>query len=246
MTRSTDPGTTPAPGTPGKVGKSQYAYDWIRRRITTGAYGPGHRLVLSTLAAELSMSVVPVREAIGRLTAEGLITSEHNIGARVVMVDAAQYRLAMQVINVIESAATALATPYLTAEDIARARELNEAMRTGLADLDSRRFGTLNQEFHHILYARCPNPRLLGIVEAEWARLGHLRDSIFTLVPGRAPESVREHDAILDLITEDTPLEQVEQAVRHHRADSLAAFLSNRHPTGRAAADSVGRRARGA
>lgn len=209
--------------------KSQRAYEWIRQRITTGAFSPGYRLVLSSLAADLDMSVVPVREAIRRLTAEGLVTFEHNIGARVSMVDPSQYRYAMQVINVVESAATALAAPALTAADIARARELNDVMRSGLADLDSRLFSALNQEFHHTLYSRCPNPRLLEVVEVEWSRLGHLRDSIFSFVPGRAPESVCEHDALLDLIEQGAPQAEIEQAVRQHRTGSLTAFLSNQH-----------------
>lgn len=211
------------------VSKSQRAYEWIRQRITTGAYGPGYRLVLTSLAGDLEMSVVPVREAIRRLTAEGLVTFEHNVGARVAMVDAAQYRYAMQVISVVESAATALASRHLTTADLSRARELNEVMRSGLADLDSRLFSALNQEFHHTLYAKCPNPRLLEVVEVEWARLGHLRDSIFSFVPGRAPESVCEHDALIDLIATEAPLEEIERAVRQHRTGSLSAFLSNQH-----------------
>jgi len=211
------------------VSKSQRAYEWIRERITTGAFGPGYRLVLTSLASELSMSVVPVREAVRALSAEGLVTFERNVGARVAMVDASQYRYTMQVISVIESAATALAAPHLTADDLARARELNEVMRSGLADLDSRLFSALNQEFHHTLYARCPNPRLLEIVEVEWARLGHLRESIFTFVPGRAPESVCEHDALIELIEQGAEVSEIEQAVRRHRTGSLAAFLENRH-----------------
>lgn len=204
--------------------KSEIAYGWIRDRIRSGTFGPGYRLVLSTLATRLDMSVVPVREAISRLTAEGLVSFERNVGARVAMVDASQYLVAMEVISVIESAATALAAPHLSAQDVSRARELNEVMRSGLDDFDSRLFSALNQEFHHTLYARCPNPRLLEIVEVEWARLGHLRDSIFGFVPWRPRESVCEHDALLDLIEAAADLEDIERAVRAHRTGSLTAF----------------------
>jgi len=209
-----------------EVGKHRRAYEWIRERITSGRYGPGYRLVLTSLAAELSMSVVPVREAIRELTAEGLVTFERNVGARVAMVDASQYRSAMQVISVVESAATALSARHLTAADLNRARELNDVMRSGLVDLDSQLFSGLNQQFHHTLYARCPNPRLVEIVDLEWARLGHLRDSIFTFVPGRAPDSVAEHDALLGLIESGASPEQIEQAVRQHRNGTLTAFLT--------------------
>ena len=63
--------------------KAETAYAWIRERIRTREYEPGYRLVLSTIAEALEVSVVPVREAIRQLEAEGLVTYERNVGARV-------------------------------------------------------------------------------------------------------------------------------------------------------------------
>lgn len=208
--------------------KSQIAQEWIRGQITSGAFGPGYRLVLSTVATQLGMSVVPVREAISHLTAEGLVTFERNVGASVAMADPNRYIHAMEVITVLESAATALSAPHLTQGDLAHARELNTAMRGALSDFDSRRFGALNQKFHHTLYSRCPNPRLLEMVDAEWARLGHLRDSIFGFVPHRPQESVCEHDDLLALIEGGQTPDRIEQAVRRHRTGSLDAFRTHR------------------
>ncbi|MGW6487082.1 GntR family transcriptional regulator [Streptomyces sp. NPDC055056] len=223
----TGAGPERATGTAQSTSKSQAAYEWIRGRITTGSFGPGYRLVLSTLATQLGMSSVPVREAISRLTAEGLVTWERNVGASVAMVDPDRYIHAMEVITVLESAATALATPHLTRKDLARARELNAVMRGGLTDFDSRLFSTLNQEFHHLLYVKCPNPRLLEAVEVEWSRLGHMRDSVFGLVPHRPQESVCEHDGLLDLIEGGGTFDQIEKAVRRHRTRSLDAFRTH-------------------
>ncbi|MFG1928789.1 GntR family transcriptional regulator [Cryptosporangium sp. NPDC048952] len=210
--------------------KSQIAYRWIRERIATGAFGPGYRLVLSALAAELSMSVVPVREAVRALTAERLVTFERHVGARVALVDGAQYRFAMQTISMLEGAATALAAPFLTAEDIARARELNDVVRRGLPDLDPRVFRAVNQELHRTLYARCPNPRLLELLGAEWIRLGNLPDSITGLVAGRAAAVVDEHAALIDLMESGAAADTIERAVRRHRAGSVTADLAVRHP----------------
>lgn len=209
------------------LSKSGIAYEWLRERIRSGAFGPGYRLVQSSLAAQLDMSVVPVREAISRLTAEGLVTFERHVGAKVAMVDASQYLVAMEVITVVESAATALAAPHLSPLDLRRARELNDVMRSGLADFDPRLFSALNQEFHHTLYAKCPNERLLEMVEGEWGRLSHLRDSIFDFLPRRPRESVCEHDTLLDLIEAGASRDEIEWAVRAHRSASLSAFRSN-------------------
>ncbi|MFF7331764.1 GntR family transcriptional regulator [Streptomyces sp. NPDC090306] len=212
------------------LSKSQRAYHWIKERIAQQEFTPGYRLVLATIASELDMSVVPVREAVRQLEAEGLITFERNVGARVSMVDDSQYRTTMQVISIVESAATALSARELSADDLRQARAVNDIMGSRLERFDPRAFSALNQEFHRILYGRCPNARLLEIVDTEWTRLSHLRDSIFAFVPDRARESVREHDQILGLIERGAPLKEIEEAVRRHRKGTLSAFVEHEHP----------------
>jgi len=210
--------------------KSQRAYHSLKERIASEELTPGHRLVLASVANDLGMSVVPVREAIRRLEAEGLVTFERNVGARVSMIDDSQYRHSMETLAILEGAATALAARHLTADDVRQARELNVRLVESLDDFDPRRFTSLNQQFHSVLFAACPNPRLLAIVESEWVRLGHLRDSTFSFVPGRAQESVREHEALLDLVEAGAPPADIERAARSHRSATLAAYLSHEHP----------------
>lgn len=210
--------------------KSQHAYLWLKERIAGEELAPGYRLVLASIAQELDMSVVPVREAIRRLEAEGLVTFERNVGARVSMIDDSEYRQSMETLAILEGAATALAAPHLTARDVRRARELNRRLVESLDDFDPRLFTSLNHQFHAVLFAPCPNPRLLALVDAEWVRLGHLRDSTFSFVPGRAQESVREHETILDLIESGAPPADVERAARSHLSATLAAYLSHEHP----------------
>ena len=212
------------------LSKSQRAYHWIKERIASQDFTPGYRLVLGSLAGELDMSVVPVREAIRQLEAEGLVTFERNVGARVSMVDDSQYRHSMQALSILEGTATALAARRLTADDLRAARSLNDLMIEMLDHFEPRAFTRLNQEFHSTLYGRCPNPRLLDLVEAEWARLGHLRDSTFSFVPGRAQESVHEHEGILRLIEHGAPLGEIEKAARRHRSATLDAYLIHEHP----------------
>ncbi len=222
--------TSPTPPLPGTQSKSQRAYHWIRERIAEQEFTPGYRLVLGTIAGDLDMSVVPVREAIRQLEAEGLVTFERNIGARVAMVDDSQYRFSMQALSILEGAATALAARALSADDIRRAREINALMTESLDHFDPRSFTRLNQEFHATLFEQCANPRMLELVQAEWARLGHLRDSTFSFVPGRAQESVREHEHILALIERGAPLTEIEHAARRHRSATLDAYMTHEHP----------------
>jgi DNA-binding GntR family transcriptional regulator len=210
--------------------KSQRAYRWIKERIVQKEYTPGYRLVLGTIAGDLDMSVVPVREAIRQLEAEGLVTFERNVGAHVSMVDDSAYRYSMQALGILEGTATALAARRLTEDDVRRARAVNERMIATLDHFDPKSFTELNHEFHSILYSKCANPRMLELVTAEWGRLGHLRDSTFSFVPGRAQESVAEHENILVLIERGAPLGEIEKAARRHRSATLDAYLIHEHP----------------
>ena len=226
MTQLDEPLAVPAP----TQSKSQRAYHWIKERIVRKEYTPGYRLVLGTIAGDLDMSVVPVREAIRQLEAEGLVTFERNVGAHVSMVDDSAYRYSMQALGILEGTATALAARRLTEDDVRRARAVNERMIATLDHFDPKSFTELNHEFHAILYSKCANPRMLELVTAEWGRLGHLRDSTFSFVPGRAQESVAEHENILVLIEQGAPLGEIEKAARRHRSATLDAYLIHEHP----------------
>ncbi len=213
-----------------QLSKSQHAYRWVKERIARGTFTPGYRLVLGSIAGELDMSVVPVREAIRQLEAEGLVTFERNVGARVSMVDDSQYRYSMQALSILEGTATALAARSLTTDDLQHARALNEQMIETLDHFDPPAFTALNQKFHSVLFHACPNPRLLELVSGEWSRLGNLRASTFSFVPGRAQESVREHEQIVALIETGASLTEIETAARRHRSATLDAYMIHEHP----------------
>ena len=206
--------------------KSQQAYRFIRERIDDGRYVPGYRLVLGSIARELDVSVVPVREAIRRLEAENLVTFERNVGAQVALIKETEYLHTMQTLALVEGSATALSAPLLTPDRLSRARAINERMRRTLDDFEPHRFTELNLEFHSVLFEECPNPHILDLVHRGWNRMRLLRDSSFSFVPGRALESVDEHDRILDLIEAGAEPLDIELAARRHRTATLDAVLA--------------------
>lgn len=212
------------------VPKSEQAYRLIRERIESGRYVPGYRLVLAPIAAELDMSVVPVREAIRRLEAEELVTFEANVGAQVALIEETEYVHTMQTLALVEGYATALAAPSITAEQIARARTINARMRQSLAHFDPQRFTELNLEFHSVLFESCTNPHILDLVRRGWNRMKVLRNSSFSFVPGRAHESVDEHEHLLELIERGADVHEVERAARDHRLGTLDAVMTHQHP----------------
>ncbi|MFI1918067.1 GntR family transcriptional regulator [Nocardia sp. NPDC020380] len=210
-----------------RASKSERAYRFLKERIADGRYSPGYRLVLDQIAKQLEVSAVPVREAIRRLEAEGLVEFERNVGAHVAMVDEREYFYTMQTLAILEGSATALAAPLLTAAALEEARAVNDRMAECLTHFDPHRFTELNQAFHRALFAACPNPQLLELVHRGWSRLAVIRDSTFGFVPGRAQQSVAEHERILRLLTEGATPIDIELAVRAHRTATLDALLSH-------------------
>ena len=210
------------------LSKSERAYLLIKTKITDGTFGPGYRLVLGAIAKELDVSVVPVREAIRRLEAEGLVTFTTNVGAQVVATDAREYQYTMETLSLVEGMATAMAAPNVKASDIALARKINAEMRDCLEHFEPTRFTELNHEFHAVIFEHCANLHILDLVHRGWNRLSTIRESSFIYVPGRAKESVDEHEHLLNLIESKADPLEIELAARNHRLSTLRQFLASK------------------
>lgn len=204
--------------------KQELAYQYIRERILSGAYSPGYRLVISQLAQELGLSAIPVREAIRRLEAAGLVHYQRNSGAVVAPVNEAAYVETMQVLALLEGAATVAAQPHLSAGDCQTMRQINAEMAAALAQVDLIRFSQLNRQFHAVVYARCPNRYLTENIEAAWQRLDLLRRTVFALIPGRARDSLAEHEAIVQALEQGEQPETLERLARSHKLNMIRAF----------------------
>lgn len=207
------------------LGKARLAYDYINERISDGTFAPGHRLVLGSIASQIGVSTVPVREAVRMLEAEGVVTFERNVGAQVAGLDPALYSHAMESLAVIEGYATASAAPHLTSDDLSQARHTNGEMEDALHDADSVRFMELNARFHHLIFRRSPNPHLVDLVERTWRRLGQLQHARLGFVANRAPEYIAEHEHLIHLIESGASASVIEKTVREHHQTTLRSYF---------------------
>lgn len=207
--------------------KTDLAYAAIRAKILDGTYGPGYRLVIDSLARDLNVSAVPIREAIRRLEAEGWLVFTPNVGATVAELKAEQWVSGLEILAVLDGYATAMAAPELGRSDIEALREINGRMHQALADLDLFRFRELNREFHDFIIDRCPNPMLREEIQDLWDRLERMRRSLAHYITARAPESVQEHDELIDLLEVGASRQKIENAVRRHQFRTLESYLKN-------------------
>ena len=133
----------------------------VRELILRGDFPAGSRLGEVELAERLGVSRTPVREALGRLAAEGLVEIVPNRGARVPSWTVAELEGVFDLRTALEPRLTALAVPRATAADVAALEELAAAMLEVGApgpDQDLDAIVPLNREFHGRLVALADQP----------------------------------------------------------------------------------------
>ena len=177
--------------TPRDLGQEAYAR--IRAAVRDGTLAPGLRLTETDLAARFGVSRTPVRQAIARLEAEGLLTHEARRGLTVTRPDHAQVVELYVMREVLEGAAARLAAQHASPTEIGAMAELIAGEPALFAD--ARALAETNQRLHGLMYLAAHNRYLLRSLEQLGATMA-LLPSLLT-VGGRAAQAHAEHQAML-------------------------------------------------
>jgi len=207
-----------------RINKQERVYGLLRERILSGAYGPGFRLVIDRIAAEMGVSALPVREAVRRLEAEGLVVFRANAGAQVTPADPSLYEESMVVLAVLEGFATAQAAALAADALLPKLRAETEEMVRCMESLDVLGFGRANASFHRHIYESCGNPPLRELLDGIGRRLDAIRRTVFTHIPYRGLSSIEDHRQMIELIERRAPAAEIEAAARSHKLRTVQAF----------------------
>jgi DNA-binding GntR family transcriptional regulator len=190
----------------------------LEEAIVSGEIPPGSVLRQEHLSEQFDVSRTPVREALRRLAALGLVTFEPNRGVRVRMLSRDEIREAFMVRAELESLATEIATPKMTDDDLAALEtaerrfseatvQLVEMSHAGRQDLElAREWLHANHAFHDVIYEAAEVPlvermakaaRRTFLVKPVWATGGDL-DELYE-------KNDRQHRAIREAITARSP-----------------------------------------
>ncbi len=215
------PGQSPAPLAIASV--VDQVYEAIRDRITTGSLPRGARIHQEDLAEELGVSRTPVREALRRLAAEGLVQMRTNRGARVADVGRSDMHAAYAARLVIEPGAARLAAQEVAPAPLARMRTALAAQRRAIPGV-SPSFDA-NREFHIALVQASGNQFLLQFVERLWvARIGEVIYERQSETPERMGMDADEHEQILVTIEAGNG-RRAEALTRRHLTDAMRRSL---------------------
>ena len=207
----------------------------IQARVLSGEFASGSRLRQESLASEFGVSRTPVREALRKLQASGIVQVEPNRGATVRVPSAREVREAYEVRAELEGLAAALASLRCRDDDLRRLRDAQALFEESSQRLRAWKQGTAggkppprahadwirgNDLFHLVIQDAAGNQRLRGTLadlhrsfprDLTWIVLGessHLLD-----------ENVAQHGAVLDALER----RDAEQARRRMVAHVLSA-----------------------
>ena len=144
------------------------AYGAILNRILNGEIAPGSYLIEQDLADDLGVSRTPVKTALRRLQAEGLIDAQGYKRARVREFNEQEISDILEIRSLLESYATRRAASRITEKQIAELERLAGAMEA-LADTEQPErvaaFSSLNDQFHQIILDASQNDHLKTVMK---------------------------------------------------------------------------------
>jgi DNA-binding GntR family transcriptional regulator len=162
----------------------------------------------------VGVSRTPVREALRRLEDEGLVETALNRWTRVAPIDIGKAAEIYAIVEALELFALETAIRRLTAQDLTRMREANQAMRRA-AELQNPATAVIADEsFHEVWIERANNGELSALLGQFRTKLRRVELAYFDAA-ARALSSFREHAAIIQALS-GRSLPAARQAVRRN------------------------------
>src|SRR5882672_1307382 len=190
------------------------AYQALVEKIVTLELAPGSVLTESDLRREMRIGRTPIREAIQRLIAEGLVTHLHHRGMLVADIRAADVQQINEFRAQAEGYAARLAASRMTPPEIEDLQRIHAGLERSMTDMDTDTFIAQDRMFHELL-ARGAKNRYL---EATLLRLYNLHLRLWYYLykkQGGLRETVHEHQEVIEALVRRDP-EESELAMRSY------------------------------
>ncbi len=206
------------------VTKLDLAEQVLIEAIASGKIGPGEQLRQVELADRLGISATPVREALRRLEAQGLVVRQPHRGVRVVEVEPEGMAELYIIRASLEGLAVEHAVAQLGPKEVKQLESIHERLTAARGNGEAKSLRKLNFDFHTGLYRHSAMPRLNRIIDSLWPLFPW--DSMWA-IPGRAESSEREHEQILAAVRAGDSA-SAGQAMRQHIESGAQALVDFR------------------
>ncbi|OBF13424.1 GntR family transcriptional regulator [Mycobacterium sp. ACS4331] len=196
---------------------------FVRTRIFDGTYAAGGYIRLEQLAAELGISVTPVREALFELRAEGLLAQQPRRGFVVLPVTRRDITDVSGVQAHIGGELAARAALAISAEQLAEITSIQDRLEAAYDGDDTDLVVRLNHDFHRAINVAAESPKLAQLM-SQITR--YAPEAVFPMVSGWPDRSKRDHRRVIAALAahdEDT----ARNAMSEHLADGAEPLIAH-------------------
>jgi GntR family carbon starvation induced transcriptional regulator len=196
--------------------RAQWVDQRLRQAILSGALAPDERLITAMLCERFSVSPTPLREALQRLAAEGLVELTPQRGARVAALSARDWLEIIELRAMLEPRALQDSFAHASGPDFGvmeRAREVLAAlvMTARAAPLE---LAAANRALHHALLAKATSRQLTRMITVLNAQ--SMRYHVLALAGSEVKGLVLSHDEVLRLALDERDPDPVAEILSAH------------------------------
>jgi DNA-binding GntR family transcriptional regulator len=170
---------------------------FVRKRIFDGTYAAGQYVRMDQLAAELGISVTPVREALFALRAEGLIAQQPRRGFVVLPVTGRDVADVANVQAHVGGELAARAAINITDDQLRELSEIQAQLEAAYAGDDDELTVRLNHEFHRAINVAADSPKLAQLM-LQITR--YAPEAVFPTIEGWPRQSIKDHRRVLSAL----------------------------------------------
>lgn len=214
---------------------NERVYQQIRASVVNGELSANDHLDEQALADEMGVSRTPIREAIGKLTKEGLIEYRPYQGNFVRAFSAKQVNDLYEVRKTLEALAARLAVPQLTDAHVAELRAILQAVHDAYKRGDLIAYGTADRRFHNAIAQYSGNETLIESLDRLSLQIQLVRTAA-NHDPGVVERTAQQRPAILAAL-EARDGEHAARLMEEHIEDVRRAVVAQIEGEERAAAD---------
>jgi DNA-binding GntR family transcriptional regulator len=196
---------------------------YVRQRIFDGTYSAGEYVRLDQLAAELGISVTPVREALFELRAEGLLAQQPRRGFVVLPVTGRDLADVANVQAYVGGELAARAAASIDDDQLRELKEIQSELEEAYAGNDIERTVRLNHEFHRAINVAAGSPKLAQLM-LQITR--YAPESVFPIIAGWPGQSIRDHRRVLTALAKHDG-ELARKAMSEHLAAGAAPLIEH-------------------
>lgn len=207
---------------------SDWVYEELLSRVLSSEIEAGSRITIDAMGRELGVSQTPIREALQRMTVEGVVVHHHLSGYRVApKVTREQFEHLVELRLALEPMAARHATDLMAVDKFDELDQLNTEMEAVLAEADPDRsyaaFSRLDAQLHDLIALGSGNPYVRDALSRLHTHTQLFRLANYAQITTRA---VEEHAEILSALRRRDPGEAA-LAMRHHIKLSAERFRTS-------------------